>query len=77
MIAKGVEIRELFTIDRPEEYRYVEFEEGVKVIGYSGVRTYIEIPEMIDGKHVVAIGMHEQEHPYVCSYCSIFVMKKI
>ena len=63
MIAKGYAERDLFTIDNDEEYRYVECEGGIKIIGYSGLRQYIEIPEMIDGKKVVALGLAEEGYP--------------
>ena len=53
MIAKNVSAYELFTVDRSEEYRYVEVSGGIKVVGYSGLREYIEIPETIEGKKLL------------------------
>lgn len=63
MIAEGVLIEELFSLDRLEEYRYIDFNDGVKIVGYSGLKEYIEIPEEIDGKKVVAIGLNEEGYP--------------
>ena len=63
MIAKGFTEKDLFTIDSDDEYRYVDYEDGVKIIGYSGLRQYIEIPETLDGKKVVAIGLTEERYP--------------
>ena len=63
MIAKGFTERDLFTIDSDEEYRYVDYEDGVKIIGYSGLRQYIEIPETLGGKIVVAIELAEEGYP--------------
>ena len=63
MIANNVSVYDLFTMDRVEEYRYVDVDGGIKIIGYSGLREYIEIPESIDGKTVVAIGCEDVVYP--------------
>ena len=35
-IAKGVTENDFYTIDNEYEYRYVDYEDGIKLVGYSG-----------------------------------------
>ena len=63
MIAKGYTEFDLFSMDREIEYRYIDYEDGVKVVGYSGLKEYLEIPECLDGKKVVAIGVNSEGYP--------------
>ena len=63
VIVKGYTEFDLFAIDREEEYRYVDVEGGVKVVGYTGEKEYIEIPEVLHGKPVIAIGFSGEVYP--------------
>ena len=49
MIANNVSVYDLFTMDRAEEYRYVDVDGGIKIIGQSGLGEYIDIHESLDG----------------------------
>lgn len=57
MLKDGVKEIDLFTYDRDDFYRYVEVEGGIKVVGYTGNKFHVAIPETIHGKTVVAMGV--------------------
>lgn len=46
--------------DAKKEYRYIPTEGGIKIVGYSGVKDNVRIPETIDGNTVVEIGINEE-----------------
>lgn len=41
----------------PEEFVYVPFQNGIKIIGYNGNSAYPNVPSEINGKRVLSLGM--------------------
>ena len=56
MSKEDILLKHLYESDRVEEFRWVETDGGVKVVGYRGTKNYVCIPSEIDGKPVVALG---------------------
>ncbi len=62
MIAEGYQMADLFELDCPNEYVYEEIQGGVKIVGYSGTKEFLMIPEELDGKPVLEIGGEDTLH---------------
>lgn len=64
MIKKNIEIISLFEDDRIEQFEYEDYKGGVIVTGYNGTKPFIKIPELIDGKAVIAFGESKIERSF-------------
>ena len=56
MIKKNVNVYDLFEDDRPEEFSYLNVDGGIRVVSYAGSKSFVKIPEEINGMDVVEIG---------------------
>ena len=56
MIKDGTDLRTLFELDDPTEYRSEQVEGGIRIVGYTGSKQFLEIPETINGQAVVELG---------------------
>lgn len=64
MLKNGVTVMDLFERDSDSEFRYEEVDGGIRIVAYTGSRLFLIVPEEIDGKPVVEIGLDR-------NYCSI------
>ena len=56
MIKKNTNVYELFEDDRPEEFSYQNVDGGIRIVFYAGSKSFVRIPEEINGIEVVEIG---------------------
>ena len=49
-------MKHTYYTDRPEEFRWVDLGEGVKIVGYHGDLAFLELPQELGGKPVIAVG---------------------
>lgn len=56
MIKKNIDVYELFEADRPEEFSYEHVDGGIRIVSYAGSKSFVKIPEAINGLEVVEIG---------------------
>lgn len=56
MIKKNTNVYDLFEDDRPEEFSYQNVDGGIRIVSYAGSKSFVKIPEEINGIEVVEIG---------------------
>ena len=67
MLKKGINPFTLFETDDPSEYRWEKVDGGVRVIGYTGSKPFLKIPEVLGGLPVVEIGDYGED-----VFCTVY-----